>query len=123
MALKALAQAVFERNRPCNSGATGPVLDRNSGRILDPPELRLPRAKRPPRWDAETAALIRWFQTTEPPPGPLTIYPHLVLLRPAAYWDYIRSDIATGPNAGRGYTGALLKDLRRFRELLDGSAK
>ena len=41
-------------------------------------------------------------------------------VRPAHYWEYLKGDIAAGPNRARGKTGALQGDLRRLYQLFGG---
>ena len=46
----------------------------------------------------EDAALIDWFRATPPPQEPFQLYPGVFIARPEHYWDYLRGDIAAGPN-------------------------
>ncbi len=116
MSLKALAHKVLERNSGTDICATHPGFDRNSG--------YQPRPKPPIRsateWSNETTALVEWFLTTEPPPRPFPLFPHVIVANPVHYWNYLRADIAAGPGVGRAYYGAFQKDLRRLAELMDG---
>ena len=79
-----------------------------------PPDAGSPRLA---RWDAETANLIMWFETTEPPARPFELSRGVVVANPARWWEALRRDIAAGPGVGRAYTGALQQDLRRLAEL------
>ena len=80
------------------------------------PEIQPPRSE----WDPETAALIAWFSTTEPPAQPFELQRSVTVAVPAQYWQYLRQDIAAGSNRARGKTGALLDDLRRLHKLFGG---
>ena len=73
-------------------------------------------------WDAETAALIEWFQKTPPPAEPFELYQGVTVLRPDRFWEYLKGDIAGGPGMGRGRMGAFQKDLRRLAQLFGGPA-
>ena len=75
-----------------------------------------------PAWDPETAALVEWFNRTLPPSEPFDLHQGVTVLRPGAFWQYLRDDIAGGPSMARGRTGALRKDLRRLAELFGGPA-
>jgi hypothetical protein len=33
-------------------------------------------------WDAETARIIEWFQTTAPPPQAFKLFPHVKVIHP-----------------------------------------
>ena len=65
-------------------------------------------------WGAETAALIRWFRTTNPPAKPFELSPGVVIANPGLWWPSIAADIMAGPRVARGQTGALVADLRRL---------
>ena len=72
-------------------------------------------------WDAETAALIAWFLKTEPPAHPFKLQQAVTIAHPDKYWEYLRQDIAAGPNRARGKTGAFQENLRQvYRVLHDG---
>ncbi len=73
-------------------------------------------------WGAETAALIEWFLRTPPPPEPFELYKGVTVMHPVHFWEYLKSDIATGPGKARACTGAFQKDLRRLAELFGGPA-
>ena len=73
-----------------------------------------------PAWDAETAALIEWFQKTPPPPEPFELHQGVTVVRPLHFWEYLKADIAADPGKARAYTGAFQKDLRRLAELVGG---
>ncbi len=71
-------------------------------------------------WEPGIAALIEWFNKTPPPPEPFELHQGVTVLRPDRFWEYLESDIATGPGKARAYTGAFQKDLRRLAELFGG---
>ncbi len=73
-----------------------------------------------PTWDAETAALIEWFNGTPPPPEPFELHQGVTVLRPEGFWQYLKDDIAGGPGMARARMGAFQKDLRRLAELFGG---
>ena len=75
------------------------------------------RALPSPAWTPETAALIEWFLRTPPPPEPFELYKGVTVMHPVHFWEYLKSDIATGPGKARACTGAFQKDLRRLAEL------
>ncbi len=75
-----------------------------------------------PAWDAEITALIEWFLKTPPPTKPFELRQGVTVLRPDRFWEYLESDIATGPGKARAFTGAFQKDLRRLAELFGGPA-
>ena len=70
-----------------------------------------------PAWGDEIAALISWFLGTPPPTKPFELYQGVTVMRPVHFWEYLKSDIATGPGKARACTGAFQKDLRRLAEL------
>ena len=43
-----------------------------------------------PDWDPETAALIAWFSTTEPPAKPFELRRAVHVAHPSRYWEYAR---------------------------------
>ena len=65
-------------------------------------------------WDAETARLIEWFLTTEPPSESFNLLKGVSILHPDKWWTFIRQEIAQGPKSPRAYTGALQADLRKL---------
>ncbi len=65
-------------------------------------------------WGTETADLITWFEATPPPSEPFRLRPGVAITDPARYWEYLRGDIAAGPNRARAYMGAFQADLRRL---------
>lgn len=65
-------------------------------------------------WGAETARLIRWFQSTTPPAERFELQPGVVIADPALWWPTIAADIEDGPRRARGKTGALQADLKRL---------
>ena len=71
-------------------------------------------------WDVETARLVDWFLTTEPPEGPFALYPHHYIARPGPYWEYVKDNLRLGPGGPRARWRALQKDLRRLAELFGG---
>ena len=73
------------------------------------------------RWDPGTATLIKWFLDTTPPAQPFELQQAVVIARPGKYWEYLRQDIAAGPQRARGKTGAFQENLRQlYRVLHDG---
>jgi hypothetical protein len=75
-----------------------------------------------PTWDAETAALIEWFNRTPPPSKPFELHQGVTVVRPAHFWEYLKGDIAAGPSVARAYMGTFQKDLRRLAVLFGGPA-
>ena len=71
-------------------------------------------------WNPDTAALIEWFLNTAPPESPFELQQAVTIVRPAHYWEYLKGDIAAGPNRARSKTGALQDDLRRLHQLFGG---
>ena len=65
-------------------------------------------------WDAETARLIEWFLTTEPPSQSFELCKGVVIANPALWWTALMRDIAEGPNGPRARYGALQADLKRL---------
>ena len=92
----------------------GPVAPSDGARPI--PEIQPPRSE----WDPETADLIRWFMSTEPPAQPFELQQAVYIAHPANYWAYLHADISAGPNRARGRTGALQADLRRLHKLFGG---
>ncbi len=116
--LKALATKVLERNTERNAGGTEP---QNSGTRVG----HLGGAPEAPRkdfsgndWDAETTALIEWFNGTKPPSGPFELCRGVTVANPKRFWEALRRDVSLGPNGPRARYGALQQDLRRLAELL-----
>ena len=85
-----------------------------------PETPRVRSAKGARRWDPETAALIEWFLNTEPPSGPFQLQQAVTIAHPDSYWEYLRQDIAAGPNSGRAKTGAFQENLRQLYRVLHG---
>lgn len=73
-------------------------------------------------WGPEITALVEWFLKTPPPPEPFELHQGVTVLRPDRFWEYLESDIATGPGKARACTGAFQKDLRRLAQLFGGPA-
>ena len=59
---------------------------------------------------------------TPPPPEPFELHQGVTILRPDRFWEYLKSDIATGPGKARACTGAFQKDLRRLAELFGAAS-
>ncbi len=106
--LKALAYAVLQRDTARDSERdTGqesvpqsvPAVGRPEGSVSSVPHPRAIYAKQPDRrssdaWDPRTAALVKWFLTTSPPPTPFELCRGVTVAIPAVYWEAIRRDIA-----------------------------
>ena len=121
MSLKALAAKVLERNTEWNAGGTEP---QNSGTRGGTRVGHLGGAPEAPRkdfsgknWDAETTALIEWFNGTEPPSGPFELCRGVTVANPKRFWEALRRDLGAGPNGPRARYGALQQDLWRLAAL------
>ncbi len=88
----------------------------SSGEDAGAPQRPLPS----PAWDPEIAALIEWFNRTPPPSKPFELHQGVTVVRPAHFWEYLKGDIAGGPDKARAFTGAFQKDLRRLAQLFGG---
>ena len=78
-------------------------------------------AKTAKRWDPGTATLIKWFLDTTPPAQPFELQQAVVIARPGKYWEYLRQDIAAGPQRARGKTGAFQENLRQLYRIFHDS--
>jgi hypothetical protein len=128
--IKTLANAALwrlgKRNAPRNTDAI-----KSENRCCTPPQNLPPPATpratpikpgRPTAWESEITTLIDWFLRTPPPTGPFELYRGVTVMQPVYFWEYLKSDIATGPGKARACTGAFQKDLRRLAELFGGPA-
>ena len=111
--LKALAHKVLERDTLRDK-------ERDSAVPHRPPKTTPVGQACPAVWDLETADLIRWFMSTEPPAQPFEMQRGVTIAVPVRYWQYLRADVRAGPNRARGRTGALQADLRRLHKLFGG---
>ena len=111
--LKALAFKVLERDNAGTGGGT-----RAKKAVPHPPQKATPVGQAcPDSWDPKTADLIEWFIGTMPPAEPFELQQGVHVARPETYWEYLKADVAAGPNRARGKTGALRDDLKRLHKL------
>lgn len=111
--LRALAFKVLERDNAGTAAGT-----RAKKLVPHPPRRTTPVGQAcPAGWDAETTVLIEWFLGTEPPTQPFELQQAVFIARADRYWEYLKGDIAAGPNRARGRTGALHDDLKRLHQL------
>ena len=114
--LRALAYKVLERDNAGTEAGT-----RAKKFVPQPPMKTTPVGQAcPADWGPKTTALIDWFLKTEPPAQPFELQQAVTIAVPARYWEYLRGDIAAGPNRARGKTGALQHDLHRLHQLFGG---
>ena len=67
-------------------------------------------------WDAETARLIEWFLTTEPPSESFSLSKGVSILHPQKWWTSLSQDIEQGPSNPRARYGALQNNLRQLAD-------
>lgn len=72
-------------------------------------------------WDHEMQRHIEWFKAAPRITRPFHLEKHLYVCMPEKYYESLDRSIQTGPSGPRGKHGALMADLRRLREVSDGS--
>ncbi len=107
---------------PPQNNESGPP-ETPEGTPFETPIQRTDKTDKRYQWDAETGRLIEWFLSSTPPKEPFQLYQGIYIAHPARFWDYLRSDIATGPGKARACTGAFQKDLRRLAALFGGPVR
>lgn len=72
-------------------------------------------------WDPEMVLSLEWFKAAPRIKQPFHLEKHLYVCMPEKFYDSLERSIQAGPSGPRGMHGALLEDLKKLRQKIDGS--